>query len=673
MKKEFQYDFPLLSACVKKILIKFFLITIFSFFIQIQVIGQARIDKYEPIHRAANDSDKQSTLTLLKFWNDLYEVDKISLFNAFQIGEWAKVFESKYQIAQLRNDTDLIFKISYPLGWIYHNMANYTQATKKLEYLHQRKKKLTKNEYSQVLIKLEENYRFFGNITAAVKLRNERIEQKFTNTFWELYQDIGLSGEALKDYKQFQPQPKEVGLTWLRYYFILGGLFIDNNQPDSAEKYYQIGFKECLRSTKIVVDKNEKERFRVYGGMFSGGIGIARILNSDFENAIRYLKYQESARALDLINNIASDRVCSIRLTECYTALTQKDSATYYFRKYQYYRQNITIDSLGTSEIISKYYDLLQKKDSALYYMNIHNICLKDRIKKQKEQQSIFYLLSLDNEKRRSELSISKLELEQSALKLKQEKEKQLLLFVILAAISLLSIILIYSIRNKIKSRKILEQKNDQLSQQKDKIEKQSAYTEVLLKELTHRVKNNLQVISSIMNMQQRRNNNEETAAHLEMIQSRVQMIAYVHENLSNIGNIDSVEIDHYINNITNYFKNIYSVQNNHVTIETDLAKIYLPIDKVVPIGLIINEAVSNSFKYAFPYNRPGNITISLKQIDQNYLLTIKDTGIGFEESSIKKTSLGFTLIKIFSDKLKADFSFNNKNGTEYTFKFNAD
>jgi len=153
---------------------------------------------------------------------------------------------------------------------------------------------------------------------------------------------------------------------------------------------------------------------------------------------------------------------------------------------------------------------------------------------------------------------------------------------------------------------------------------------ESLLKEVHHRVKNNLQIITSLLNLQAETVKDPTTLKLLLESQNRVRSMALVHETLYQSGDFGRIDLAAYVDAICNFLSRAYGIDNSRIQIEVDVDDVSLDLDRAIPCGLIINELVSNALKYAFPENRNGGITVRLtSKTDQVHTLIVKDDGVG--------------------------------------------
>jgi len=203
---------------------------------------------------------------------------------------------------------------------------------------------------------------------------------------------------------------------------------------------------------------------------------------------------------------------------------------------------------------------------------------------------------------------------------------------------------------------------------QKREIDKQHKEKEVLLKEIHHRVKNNLQVISSLLKLQSKNVTDTATQKVLAEGQSRVRSMALIHQNLYQEDNLTGIHMPSYLKELSEELVENYNQNSQSISLKMDLEDIYLDVDTVVPIGLIINELVTNSVKYAFKNVSNPEISLILKKESDRLRLMVSDNGTGFNPKNINKKSLGMRLIHSFAKRLKADFVLDGSNGTIANF-----
>ncbi len=194
---------------------------------------------------------------------------------------------------------------------------------------------------------------------------------------------------------------------------------------------------------------------------------------------------------------------------------------------------------------------------------------------------------------------------------------------------------------------------------------------EVLLAEIHHRVKNNLAVITGLLELQALNSENEDAHKVLKDSQMRVNSIALVHELLYQSDDFSQVDIPSYLKDLTRVISNSLERTAKPVNIEFDLDQIELEITQAIPCGLILNEILTNSYKHAFAGREAGEISISFKNCDNQIVYKVRDNGVGLpEENEEDKQSLGMTLVKTLGRQLNAETNIYSDNGANFEFRF---
>jgi two-component system, sensor histidine kinase PdtaS len=227
---------------------------------------------------------------------------------------------------------------------------------------------------------------------------------------------------------------------------------------------------------------------------------------------------------------------------------------------------------------------------------------------------------------------------------------------------------------------RIIKQSKEQLYQQKQALDhkllelehvhlsrtKLLAEKEWLLKEIHHRVKNSLQVAISLLNTQSHYLENEKAPAALRQCRNRMYAMSIIHQRLYQSDNLELIQMNRYIPELIKYIGESFA-EDRHLHFRLHIDAVRLDVDQAVPIGLIINEAVTNSIKYAFPDRNDGVIDISLQDLrDKGLRLEIADDGIGLREDlGIKRVrSIGMELIDSLKLQLEGRMTISNKGGT---------
>lgn len=220
-----------------------------------------------------------------------------------------------------------------------------------------------------------------------------------------------------------------------------------------------------------------------------------------------------------------------------------------------------------------------------------------------------------------------------------------------------------------------LERKEKKRREAEEYLKKSLEEKDVLLREVHHRVKNNMQIISSILSMQSRNIDDPRLKDVLQESQNRIHSMALIHENLYNHKSLANIMFSSYVKSLTGNIARTYANQQAKIKFDYQIDDAYLPMDIAIPCGLIINELISNSFKYAFVNQTKGIISIHFKNIsDDNYVLIVSDNGVGIPpEVNIKKTkSLGMKILHKLVQQIEGELQYDFSEGTKFSIKFSS-
>jgi len=239
---------------------------------------------------------------------------------------------------------------------------------------------------------------------------------------------------------------------------------------------------------------------------------------------------------------------------------------------------------------------------------------------------------------------------------IKKQQSNQTLTSIITGLLLFLLVLGVLSIRNNRRKNILLQHQN------KEK--------EFLIKEIHHRVKNNMEVVSSLLSLQSTHIDDKKIKENMHQIQNRIQSMSMIHQNLYQGKNLATIEMRNYFKILGDYVLHSYGAEQR-ISMFFDMKKIQLNVDIATPIGLIVNELITNSLKYAFPHNLHGKITISLEQKTTHLELKVNDNGIGFTEGNkANGTGFGTQLIALLTKQLDGKMVLRQKKGTSVSFEF---
>ena len=195
---------------------------------------------------------------------------------------------------------------------------------------------------------------------------------------------------------------------------------------------------------------------------------------------------------------------------------------------------------------------------------------------------------------------------------------------------------------------------------------------ELLLQEVHHRVKNNLAVISSLLSMQADKVNDPLLSSALLESQQRIQSMAMIHEMLYAYSGLHDINFGEYSRQLAAQVSSFYGADPARIRLSFDLAPLRLEIDRAIPCGLILNELLSNAFKYAFPAGRSGEVRISLLQQDSGTRMSVEDNGVGLPEGCFpeRSRSLGLRIVNILTQQLGGSMDVSSNQGSHFVLRF---
>ncbi len=196
---------------------------------------------------------------------------------------------------------------------------------------------------------------------------------------------------------------------------------------------------------------------------------------------------------------------------------------------------------------------------------------------------------------------------------------------------------------------------------------------ETLLREIHHRARNNMQIISSLLRLQAKKIKDKKLIEILDVCQNRIQSIALIHEKFQRSKSPARIELAHYIQELADLLYRSHGVDSNVIRLNAEMENIQVDIDRAIPFGLIVNEVLTNSLRHAFPNGKNGEIRIRLRAVNQRKLeFVLSDNGVGLpEEVAFDKTdSLGLRLVNELAEQIGGDIKLGREGGTTFKITF---
>jgi two-component sensor histidine kinase len=326
------------------------------------------------------------------------------------------------------------------------------------------------------------------------------------------------------------------------------------------------------------------------------------------------------------------------------------------------------IEDLGKGKTNdNKYYFILSQCSKLLQSKGFLNEAMAYNVKAEELTRKI-YSEDLSNSLANYKVAQA---IKQKELEIRYEKEKTNLYSIILALSAVVLLTLAFIIIRKFKQEQLLKAKNSKILLQKDAIQKKEKEKDLLLREVHHRVKNNFQIVSSLLELQTKDIEDKKALELANEGKNRIKSMALIHQKLYE-NNDNLVEFDAYIHLLVNELTTLYA-SNKVVKTSIKAINIKLDVDTAIPLGLIINELITNAYKYAFQKNKINKLTIEIyKQEGNFYKLIIADNGPGLTEiTDLKKVkSLGLRLVTRLVKQLHGKIIQRNLDGAYFEIHF---
>ena len=490
-----------------------------------------------------------------------------------------------------------------------------------------------------------------------------------------LYNLIGLTKEAIKyrriEYgNNFNPNDSTATIS---YYNDMGVFYNYLKNTDSAELYF-IKAKQLLNCIKVPMSKTVYYTF--FKGLIDGNIGNCYYISGQTQAAIPYLKNDIYGSMLS--NNYESAANAYALLSRCYIKLNDAKLAKRYIDSTNSLLNKQTVGNKAKLNFLllnADYFYFINehKKASENYLTYIH---LKESINNSdKERQLLNEEVAFNVEQKEIEIKEKNNTLEQN--KLNDAKQKTFRAYLLAGILMLIGVIVFLILNNRYvkKREEELAIKNVEINNQNSLIEQSLKEKELLIKEIHHRVKNNLQIVTSMLSLQIGKINDEKTEAILREAKQRISSIALTHQMLYQKDNLSSIVLGEYIEKLVRQIES--SLPNTSIRLITSIGckDKRVSIDNAVPLGLLINEVLTNAYKHAFTDRENGNIIVSLIDNSTNCKLVIADDGIGLpKEIKVTETpSMGMELIHILAEQLNANLKIERDRGTQFILELKPD
>jgi two-component sensor histidine kinase/uncharacterized protein HemY len=589
--------------------------------------------------------------------------------------QFVPYLERNLRWAQCLGDEDEQSYAHTRLGVWYKKQGLYPKALAHYQQALQLHEKRQEWEYqAAVLNNLGAVYQLQGDFPQALKAylralklaeekQNYNLQQQILNHLGNFYANQGVYDRAFAYYQQGLrlvqkrrdsiPRPdKAIAF----FYNNLGTLSLKAAKYEEAKKYF-------LSSMQIKQNQGWEEEL----GSSYGNLGKVFLQLQQYDSAEIYLF--KALKAYEQHSQANWQNETYLQLGMLYEAQDKDDLSAQYYQK-----GLLAAESQGNLPLLHKIYRRLaeqaaeQGQFSEAYRLRLRYETLGDSLYNlEKNKQIQEFQTRFDQAKADQQLDSLRQYNAYQALQIEQERRLGYS-FLVIALLLFLSFLLLY-VRFRERQRHLAE-----LSAQHTITQRALAHREILIKEIHHRVKNNLQIVASLLDLQKDRYGEGQPLiqAILGDCQDRIHAIALVHEKLYQSEDQDFLQLDAYLQEMLHYFEQTYDLQGKGIEIQLVAPNKALPIDQLINLGLIINELFTNSIKHAFlPQQKPKLIYLRASlSPNQDLLLDIGDNGQGLPAGlkTQRPQSLGLKLVQGIVRQLQGQYQIHNQDGTHYHF-----
>ena len=591
--------------------------------------------------------------------------------------DWLDDVKVYLNSAEKINDSSGIRLYKLIKAQLYYDLGDYDKSIAFAKELPKNKDTLGEKPLEILLSILDENYSQLKLFDEQIKVREEKIEFGYTDgiAFYDIYEKMGLYRRAMNLYvTTVGPTIADNDdLGKAKHHNKIGNyLRLDKSEPTAIAELNKATGYLMVVINDITKQKTENDLFEIefLNAEIEGNIGKCYVGLKQYKEALPHL--QKSLKIFEEFDNVKyMNQIVDNRLNFANAHLQLGNYKTAK-RNLDKIDQKIDVQQqLKLNRLLASYYDKTDNyKTATSFYKRNERILdsLKGNEQSILNQQLVAIVGTSELENSRRLVNEQKASNEKFRSDLQQASERTNLVIISLIFTLLGFAGLVYAYLKSIKNQRLI-------AQQKHIIEDSLKEKDSLLKEIHHRVKNNLQMVSSLLSLQTKNTRSKAAIAALEEGKSRVKAMALIHQKLYQNEDLSVIEMQGYIESLINSVQSVYKKGGHNISITIDAEGTELDIDRAIPFGLILNELVSNSFKYAFPESdENGKIYIHLrKNGDQGYF-EYTDNGVGLPEDTDERanSSMGIRLMNRLVNQLQSKLNVDKSGeGVRFWFNFN--
>ncbi len=559
---------------------------------------------------------------------------------------------------------------------VYFDLGNYKKAVSLAEELYPELEAMEQDPLGRLLELLDQAYGKLRQYDKQLEVRKRKMQFGITQgiSFYDLYDRLGLHRKAMNEYINEVKRTIDSSdfFRLAAYNNQIGQFLLKERSGATAMTYfkkaqgYVVVYLNDINQVKTETEITRSNRLK---GLIEGNIGKAHILQNQYREALPYLE-----NSLGILQSLPGngDREAiaenALALSEAHMKLGNvKKSGEYLQLDLEMPTPEL---SIRRDRLLAAYYESLEDYPRAARYLKA-SMKLEDSIRSldafNEKERLVSIVSSEELESMKLKNSELKSDIDRRRAELQAQDMRINLVFISLVFTLLGFAGLVFAYLKSIKTQRLIAEQNRII--ENSLVEKDS-----LLKEIHHRVKNNLQMVSSLLSLQTKNTRSKAAIEALEEGKTRVKAMALIHQKLYQNDDLSVIEMQGYIESLINSIQSVFRKGGHNINITIDAEGVELDIDRAIPIGLILNELVSNSFKYAFPEDTPdGKIYIHIQKNGEGGFFEYTDNGVGLPEDTEDResTSMGIRLIKRLVNQLQSTLNIDKTaEGVRFWFNF---
>jgi len=573
--------------------------------------------------------------------------------------DWIDTVNEYALKAERERDSTAIRNYKLIQSQIYHDLGDFDKGLAIAKEVYSGINGLEIDQKTVLLNIMDSTYGHLELYEDQMDVREEKNKSGITENlyYYDIYSNLGMYRKAMEDYyDKVRPNIEEKdSYGQAEFYNNVGNfLRLDESTPTALSNYKKaFGYIEVFIND-IMLTKTDKAKTKGFllKGIIEGNIGKSHAQMKNFEIAIPKLE-----SSLEMIKEHNAGKFSqevienTLALAECYIQLENYEKAT------DYLSDNLEIKK--TAAFYDKTGDFENATDYLKRNLRLHDSLAVSDSEIQKQMLATVMARDIDSKKAMIENQRNELELRRNEILAKDERNEMVFISLVFALLFLAG--LIYAYLRSIKTQRVI-------AKQKGIIENALVEKDSLLKEIHHRVKNNLQMVSSLLSLQTKNTRSKAAIEALEEGKSRVKAMALIHQKLYQHDDLSVIEMQGYIESLINSVQSVYKKGGHNINITIDAEGVELDIDRAIPFGLMF-------FKYAFPTDdENGKIYIHLRRTrGQEGFFEYTDNGVGLPEDTDQRanSSMGLRLMNRLANQLQTVLNVDKTNTEGVRFWFN--